>query len=85
MELSVLLKALGDPTRSRIFQSILQRKHCVRSLSKKLGISVAMSATTDCKIKTTELSAELVADLFVHRPLKEPRLLQKELHQFDGF
>ena len=39
MELSVCLKALGDPTRLTIFQQLLVRKHCTRSLSKKLGIS----------------------------------------------
>lgn len=39
MELSVCLKALGDPTRLTIFQQLLIRKHCTRSLSKKLGIS----------------------------------------------
>ena len=39
MDTALLLKALGDPTRFMIFQQILSRKHCVRSLSKKLGIS----------------------------------------------
>ncbi len=39
MELDELLKALGEPTRLRIFQCLLERKHCVRSLSKKLGIT----------------------------------------------
>ena len=39
METSLLLKALGDPTRYKIFNSLLERKHCVRSLSKKLGIT----------------------------------------------
>ena len=39
MELDRMLKALGEPTRLKIFQSLLERKHCVRSLSKKLGIS----------------------------------------------
>ena len=39
MDTALLLKALGDPTRLMIFQQILSRKHCVRSLSKKLGIS----------------------------------------------
>lgn len=39
MDTALLLKALGDPTRFMIFQQILIRKHCVRSLSKKLGIS----------------------------------------------
>jgi len=39
MELEKLLKALGEPTRLMIFQSLLERKHCVRSLSKKLGIT----------------------------------------------
>ena len=39
MELSSCLKALGDPTRLAIFQQLLIRKHCTRSLSKKLGIS----------------------------------------------
>ena len=39
MDLSVYLKALGDPTRLTIFQQILDRRHCTRSLSIKLGIS----------------------------------------------
>lgn len=39
MDTALLLKALGDPTRYMIFQQLLQRKHCVRSLSRKLGIS----------------------------------------------
>ncbi len=41
MDLAVCLKALGDPTRFTIFQQLLIRKHCTRSLSKKLGISEA--------------------------------------------
>ena len=41
MELSVCLKALGDPTRFTIFQQLLIRKHCTRSLSKKLGFTEA--------------------------------------------
>ena len=39
MEISAMLKALGEPTRLSIFQQLLSRKHCVRSLSKKLGIT----------------------------------------------
>ncbi len=39
MDLSVILKALGEPTRLSIFQQLLIRKHCVRSLSRKLGIT----------------------------------------------
>jgi ArsR family transcriptional regulator len=39
MDISVMLKALGEKTRLSIFQQILIRKHCVRSLSKKLGIT----------------------------------------------
>ena len=39
MEISVMLKALGEKTRLSIFQQILIRKHCVRSLSKKFGIT----------------------------------------------
>ena len=39
MDLGRMLKALGEPMRLKIFQAILERKHCVRSLSKKLGIS----------------------------------------------
>ena len=39
MELACMLKALGEPMRLKIYQAILERKHCVRSLSKKLGIS----------------------------------------------
>ena len=39
MELGTILKALGEPMRLQIFQSLLQRKHCTRSLAKKLGIT----------------------------------------------
>ena len=39
MELDRMLKALGEPMRLKIFQALLERKHCVRSLSKKFGIS----------------------------------------------
>lgn len=39
MELERLLKALGEPMRLNIYQCLLERKHCVRSLSKKLGIT----------------------------------------------
>ncbi len=39
MELERLLKALGEPMRLKIYQVLLERKHCVRSLSKKFGIS----------------------------------------------
>jgi len=39
MDLGLMLKALGEPMRLNIFQALLERKHCVRSLSKKLGIS----------------------------------------------
>ena len=34
-----MLKALGEPMRLKIFFSLLERKHCVRSLSRKLGVS----------------------------------------------
>ena len=39
MELSIMLKALGDPTRLFIYRQLLARKHCTRSLSRLLGIS----------------------------------------------
>lgn len=39
MDLATCLKALGDPTRFMIFQQLLIRKHCTRSLSKKLGLA----------------------------------------------
>ena len=39
MDISTMLKALGEPTRLLIFQQLLIRKHCIRSLSKKLGIT----------------------------------------------
>lgn len=39
MNIDLMLKALGDPTRFSIFSQILLRKHCVRSLAKKTGIS----------------------------------------------
>ena len=39
MDIEGMLKALGEPMRFRIFSLLLERKHCVRSLSKKLNIS----------------------------------------------
>ena len=39
MELDHILKALGEPMRLKIYQALLERKHCVRSLSKKFDIS----------------------------------------------
>ena len=39
MELDRMLKALGEPMRLKIYQALLERKHCVRSLSKKFRIS----------------------------------------------
>ena len=39
MEFDRMLKALGEPMRLKIYQALLERKHCVHSLSKKLGIS----------------------------------------------
>ena len=39
MDLACMLKALGEPMRLKIYQALLERKHCVRSLSKKFGIS----------------------------------------------
>jgi ArsR family transcriptional regulator len=39
MQLDRMLKALGEPMRLKIYQSLLERTHCVRSLSKKFGIS----------------------------------------------
>lgn len=39
MDIETIMKALGDPTRFMIFQLLLKRKHCVRSLSKAMGIS----------------------------------------------
>lgn len=39
MEPEKALKALGEPMRFRILTCLLERRHCVRSLSKKLGIS----------------------------------------------
>ena len=39
MELDQILKALGEPMRLKIYQALLERKHCVRSLSNKFGIS----------------------------------------------
>ena len=39
MDIETIMKALGDPTRFKLFQQLLERKHCVRSLSKAMGIS----------------------------------------------
>lgn len=39
MSCEQMLKALGGPMRLKIFHCLLERKHCVRSLSRELGIS----------------------------------------------
>ena len=39
MELDRMLKALGEPMRLKIYQALLERKHCVRSKREKFGIS----------------------------------------------
>ena len=39
MELVQLLKVLGDPTRFRMIELLLERKHCVRSLARAMNIS----------------------------------------------
>lgn len=39
MNIEFMLKALGEPMRLKIYLSLLERKHCVRSLSKKLEIT----------------------------------------------
>ena len=49
MELAYMLKALGEPMRLKIFQAVLERKHCVRSLSKKLGDNAHELANELCK------------------------------------
>lgn len=38
-EMPKVFKALGDPTRYRIFLLLLERHHCSRSLAQALGIS----------------------------------------------
>ena len=39
MDIKTILRALGEPMRYTIYSCLLERKHCIRSLSKKLGIS----------------------------------------------
>ena len=39
MDTAAMLRALAEPMRFAIFQSLLERKHCVRSLSRKLGVT----------------------------------------------
>lgn len=39
MDFDRMLKALGEPMRLKIYQALLERKHCVRSLSRKFDIS----------------------------------------------
>ncbi|MGN0990547.1 MAG: ArsR/SmtB family transcription factor [Candidatus Ventricola sp.] len=39
VEVEKMLKALAEPMRFRIYNHLLERKHCVRSLSKKLEVT----------------------------------------------
>ena len=55
MELDRMLKALGEPMRLKIYQALLERKHCVRSLSKKLGISESAISQHMNVMKAAEL------------------------------
>ncbi|MBQ0133531.1 MAG: winged helix-turn-helix transcriptional regulator [Clostridiales bacterium] len=39
MDFDCLLRLLGEPKRLAILRALLERRHCVRSLSRKLGIT----------------------------------------------
>lgn len=39
MDIERMLKALGESMRFKIYNQLLERKHCVRSLSKKLSVT----------------------------------------------
>ncbi len=39
MDVEKMICALGIPMRYQIFQALLERRHCVRSLSKKMNVS----------------------------------------------
>ena len=39
MDIAAIMKTLGEPTRLKMFMHLLERKHCTRSMSKKLDIS----------------------------------------------
>ena len=55
MELDRMLKALGEPVRLKIYQALLERKHCVRSLSRKFGISESAISQHLSVMKNAEL------------------------------
>ena len=55
MDLTCMLKALGEPMRLKIYQALLERKHCVRSLSKKFGISESAISQHMKVLKEAEL------------------------------
>ena len=39
MNIERMMKALGEPMRFKIYKELLERPHCVRSLSQMLGIT----------------------------------------------
>ena len=55
MELASMLRALGDPTRYTIFCTLLERRCCVRSLSRELGITEPAVSQHLKKLKEAEL------------------------------
>ena len=55
MELELMVKALGEPTRFRIFNCLLERKHCVRSLARKLGVTESAISQHMKVLKEAEL------------------------------
>ena len=50
-----MLKALSEPTRYKIFLTLLERRCCVRSLSRKLGITEAAVSQHLKKLKEAKL------------------------------
>ena len=63
MELDRMLKALGEPMRLKIFQALLERKHCVRSLSKKFGISES-AISQHMKVRINDTRAKMLLHIF---------------------
>lgn len=66
MELPVMLRALAVPARLTIFEQLLCRKHCVRSLSRKLGITESAVSQHMKVLREAELVAAAPYGRHVH-------------------
>ena len=76
------LKALADPTRSRIVELLLERRHCARSIAMTLGISDAAVSQHMSQLRACGLVSAYRHGHHMHYVLEEQPL--RDLSQLFG-